>query len=107
MFLPSLEVLDLSYCEKLEHFPNIENEMNTPLKIHMQHTSIKTLPNSVGNLIGLVSIDMENSVKLEYLPSRLFRLPNVVSFDFGRCSKLGACFKRFLPDSPSEGNEHS
>ncbi|KAK2431515.1 TMV resistance protein N [Trifolium repens] len=107
MFLPSLEVLKLDWCEKLEHFPDIENEMNTPLMIHMQGTSIKKLPTSVGNLIGLVSIDMENSKKLEDLPSNLFRLPNVVAFDFGSCPKLGGSFRRFLPDSPSEANEHS
>ncbi|GAU12317.1 hypothetical protein TSUD_252680 [Trifolium subterraneum] len=88
MFLPSLEVLDLDRCYKLEHFPNIGNEMNKPLKIQMKGTSIKKLPNSVGNLIGLVSIDMEHSQKLEYLPSSLFRLPNVVAFKFGGCSNL-------------------
>jgi Leucine-rich repeat (LRR) protein len=107
MFLPSLEVLDLDWCKKLEHFPDIVNKMNKPLKIRMSHTSIKKLPNSIGNLIGLVSIDMEHSEKLEYLPSSLFGLPDVVAFDFGSCSKLGGSFKRFLSDSPSEGNGHS
>ncbi|KAK2377696.1 TMV resistance protein N [Trifolium repens] len=107
MFLPSLEVLDLDSCEKLEHFPDIVEEMNTPLKIHMMSTSIKKLPNSVGKLIGLVSLDMRLCHKLAYLPSSLFRLPNVVAFNFGECSKLGKSFRRFLPDSPSEDNEHS
>ncbi|GAU12313.1 hypothetical protein TSUD_252640 [Trifolium subterraneum] len=107
MFLPSLEVLDLGWCVKLEHFPDIVDKMNKPLEIIMQSTSIKKLPNSVGNLIGLVSIDMERSHKLEYLPSSLFRLPNVVAFKFGRCSKLGESFRRFVPNSPSEANEHS
>ncbi|PNY09925.1 TMV resistance protein N [Trifolium pratense] len=62
MYLPSLEFLDLSSCENLEHFPDILNEMNKPLKICMSYTSIKKLPNSVGNLIGLVSIDMLNEL---------------------------------------------
>ncbi|PNY08153.1 TMV resistance protein N, partial [Trifolium pratense] len=106
MFLPSLEVFELYWCEKLEHFPDIVNEMNKPLKIHMIGTSIKKLPNSVANLIGLVSIDMQHSKKLEYLPSSLFRLPNVVAFDFRGCSKLGESFRRFLPYSTSEANEH-
>jgi Leucine-rich repeat (LRR) protein len=101
MFLPSLEVLNLDWCEKLEHFPEIENKMIKPLKIHMIGTSIKKLPNSVGNLTGLVSMDMQYSENLEYLPSSLFELPNVVAFDFGGCSKLGESFKRFLPHSPS------
>jgi Leucine-rich repeat (LRR) protein len=107
MFLPSLEVLKLDWCQNLKHFPHIENEMNTPLKIHMMDTSIKKLPNSVGNLLGLVSMDMKYNKNLEYLPSCLFKLPNVVAFDFGGCSKLGESFRRFLPASPSEDNERS
>jgi Leucine-rich repeat (LRR) protein len=107
MFLPSLEVLKLDWCQNLKHFPHIENEMNTPLKIHMMDTSIKKLPNSVVNLLGLVSMDMKYNKNLEYLPSCLFKLPNVVAFDFGGCSKLGESFRRFLPDSPSEDNERS
>ncbi|CAJ2634171.1 unnamed protein product [Trifolium pratense] len=106
MYLPSLEFLDLSSCENLEHFPDILNEMNKPLKICMSYTSIKKLPNSVGNLIGLVSIDMLNG-NLEYLPSSLLRLPKVVAFKFGGCAKLGESFRRFLFDNPSEANEHS
>ncbi|WJX64584.1 hypothetical protein P8452_49344 [Trifolium repens] len=110
MFLPSLEVLDLNRCFKLEHFPDIVNKMNKPLKIHMSQTSIKKLPNSVGNLIGLVSIDMTTSFNLKYLPSSLFRLPNVVALKFELCNSVkfgGESFRRFLLDSPSEANEHS
>jgi hypothetical protein len=52
MVLPSLEVLDLNLCVKLEHFLDIVNKMmNKPLQIHMMHTSIKKLPSSIGNLI--------------------------------------------------------
>jgi hypothetical protein len=50
---------------------------------------------------------MKYSKNLEYLPSCLFKLPNVVAFDFGGCSKLGESFRRFLPHSPSEDNERS
>jgi hypothetical protein len=108
MFLPSLEVLNLDFCTNLEHFPDIVNKMNKPLKIHMRGTSIKKLPNSIGNLIGLVSIDMQYSRNLEYLPSSLFRLPNVIALNFGECYKLRESFTRFLPNSsPLEANEHS
>jgi Leucine-rich repeat (LRR) protein len=107
MFLPSLEVLNLTLCDKLEHFPDIVNKMNKPLKIQMLATSIKKLPISVGNLIGLVSLDMQYCHKLEYLPSSLFSLPNVVDFKFGYCPKLGESFRRFLLDSPLGDNERS
>jgi hypothetical protein len=88
--------------------------MNKPLKIQMIGTSIKKLPNSVDNLIGLVSIDMEHCQKLEYLPSSLFRLPNIVAFKFStttripaKCFKFGESFRRFLHDYPSQANECS
>jgi hypothetical protein len=84
MFLPSLEVLNLDSCEKLEHFPDIVKEMNTPLKIRMMSTSIKKLPNSVGNLVELVSIDMQYCKKLEYLPNST----NLKILDVSFCSSL-------------------
>jgi Leucine-rich repeat (LRR) protein len=84
MVLPSLEVLDLNLCVKLEHFLDIVNKMmNKPLKIHMMHTSIKKLPSSIGNLIGLVSIEIQHSKNFKCLPSSLFTLSNVVAFKFG------------------------
>lgn len=80
--------------------------MNKPLKIYMINTPIKKLPNSIDNLIGLVSIEMPYSKNLKYLPSSIFTLPNVVAFKFGGCSKLGESFRRFLPDR-QEANESS
>jgi Leucine-rich repeat (LRR) protein len=108
MFLPSLEVLKLDSCFKLEHLPDIVDKMNKPLMIRMSDTSMKTLPNSFGNLIGLVSIGMKNCTqKLEYLPSCFLRLPNVDECHFENCPKLGGSFRRILPDNPSEANERS
>ncbi|XP_058743017.1 TMV resistance protein N-like isoform X2 [Vicia villosa] len=104
MYLPSLEVLDLSLCVKLEHFPDIVNKMNKPLKVYMINTSIKRLPDSIDNLIGLVSIEMSHSKNLKHLPSCLFMLPSVVAFKFGGCSKLGESFRRFVHDCPSGAN---
>ncbi|PNY05099.1 TMV resistance protein N [Trifolium pratense] len=112
-----LTVMDFSHNQCITTMPDVSNveslrelrlddyivdEMNKPLKIHLMHTSIKKLPNSIGNLIGLVSIDMQYSENLEYLPSSLFTLPNVVAFKFGGCSKLGESFRRFLHGSASE-----
>ncbi|XP_061342795.1 disease resistance protein RPV1-like [Gastrolobium bilobum] len=96
MFLPSLEVLDLNLCIRLEHFPDVVKKMNKPLKIYMINTAVKELPDSVGNLIGLVCIDMPSSRKLRYLPSSLFMLPNVVAFKMGGCSQLRESFTWFI-----------
>jgi Leucine-rich repeat (LRR) protein len=107
MFLPSLEFLDLNLCVELEHFPNIVNKMNRPLKIYMINTAIEKLPDSIGNLIGLVSIEMTSSWKLKYIPCSLFTLPNAVTFKFGGCSQLGESLRRFLHDIPSAANGRS
>jgi len=107
MFLPSLEFLDLNLCVELEHFPDIVNKMNKPLEIYMINTAIEKLPDSIGNLIGLVSIEMSSSWKLRYIPCSLFTLPNAVTFKFGGCSQLGESLRRFLHDIPSAANGHS
>nr|WIL60005.1 nodulation protein [Melilotus officinalis] len=107
MFLPSLEFLDLNLCVELEHFPDIVDKMNKPLKIYMINTAIEELPDSIGNLIGLVSIEMPNSWKLKYIPCSLFTLPNAVTFKFGGCSQLGESLRRFLHDIPSAANGRS
>ncbi|PNX85420.1 CCP protein, partial [Trifolium pratense] len=106
MFLPPLEFLDLNLCVELGHFPDIVNKMNKPLKIYMINTIIEELPDSIGNLIGLVSIEMPNSWKLKYLPSCLFTLPYAVTFKFGGCSQLGESLRRFLLAIPSATNGH-
>ncbi|XP_061342776.1 uncharacterized protein LOC133288950 [Gastrolobium bilobum] len=100
MFLPSLEVLDLNLCVSLEHFPDVVEKMTKPLEIYMINTAIKELPHSIGNLIGLVCIEMPSSRKLRYLPSSLFMLPNVVAFKMGGCSQLRESFTRFI-EGPS------
>ena len=107
MFLPSLEFLDLNLCLELEHFPDIVNKMNKPLKIYMKNTAIEKLPDSIGNLIGLVSIEMPNSKKLKYLPSSLFMLPNVVTLKFGGCYLLGQSLRICRDDIPSATNGRS
>ena len=103
MFLPSLKVFDINLCESLGYFPEIMQEMTKPLKISMINTGIQVLPESIGKLIGLVSIDISNNRKLKYLPTSLFMLPNVDSFKIESCSKLGESF-RSLVQHPSEAN---
>nr|WIL60006.1 nodulation protein [Melilotus officinalis] len=102
-----LEFLDLNLCVELEHFPDIVDKMNKPLKIHMINTAIEELPDSIGNLVGLVSIEMPNSWKLKSIPCSLFTLPNAVTFKFGGCSQLGESLRRFLHDIPLAANGRS
>ncbi|CAJ1971315.1 unnamed protein product [Sphenostylis stenocarpa] len=105
MFLPSLEVLDLNLCVRLEYFPEIVKEMNKSLKIYMTNTAIEELPYSIGNLTGLVCMEIPSNKKLRYLPSSLFMLPNVVTFKIGPCSRLQKSFKSLF-QIPLAANVH-
>ncbi|WVY89336.1 hypothetical protein V8G54_034850 [Vigna mungo] len=105
MFLPSLQIFNLNFCESLGHFPEIMKEMTKPLKIHMINTAIQELPESISKLTGLVSLDISNNRELKYLPRSLFMLPNVDSFIVKACSKLGESI-RSLVQHPSKPNVH-
>ncbi|KAK7260418.1 hypothetical protein RIF29_26443 [Crotalaria pallida] len=94
IYLPSLEHLSFSLCNNLECFPEIDKEMGKPLKIYLMDTSIELLPHSVGNLVGLEYVDMTCCYKLQYLPSSLFMLPNLVTLKVGGCSQLQESIRR-------------
>ncbi|KAK7300175.1 hypothetical protein RJT34_11012 [Clitoria ternatea] len=57
-------------------------------------TAIKELPNSIGKLTGLVSIEMPSSKKLTNLPNSLFTLPNFVAIKIGGSLQLRESFRR-------------
>ncbi|KAL2318730.1 hypothetical protein Fmac_032606 [Flemingia macrophylla] len=67
--------------------------MNKPLKIYMRNTAIKMMPESIDKLIGLISLETSSSKKLQYLPSKIFMLPNVSAFKIGGCSQLLESFR--------------
>ncbi|RDX77350.1 TMV resistance protein N, partial [Mucuna pruriens] len=77
--------LDLDLCVRLEHFPEIMQEMNKPLKIDMINTTIQKLPESICSFTGFVCIDISNSRKFQYLPSSLFMIfsTSTRSYTFG------------------------
>ncbi|KAK7283855.1 hypothetical protein RIF29_13603 [Crotalaria pallida] len=95
MYLPSLEMLSFNFCSKLEHFPDVEQKMDKPLKIHMTGTAIQNLPDSIGNLSGLEYIDMSLCKELRDLPRNFFFLPKPVTLKISGCPLLGESFKRF------------
>lgn len=95
MYLPSLEVLSFNLCKRLEHFPEVTQKMDKPLKIRMIGTAIKKFPESIGNLTGLEYLDMSNCIRLSDLSSSFFLLPKLATLKVDGCSQLGESFKRF------------
>ena len=94
MSLPSLEVLSFSFCSRLEHFPDVMEEMDRPLKIQLVNTAIKEFPMSIGKLTGLEYLDISGCKKLN-ISRKLFLLPKLETLLVDGCSHIGQAFKRF------------
>ncbi|KAL2594674.1 hypothetical protein AAZV13_12G202600 [Glycine max] len=94
MSLPSLEVLSFSFCSRLEHFPDVMEEMDRPLKIQLVNTAIKEFPMSIGKLTGLEYLDISGCKKLN-ISRKLFLLPKLETLLVDGCSHIGQSFKRF------------
>ncbi|KAJ0545049.1 putative leucine-rich repeat domain superfamily [Helianthus annuus] len=69
-----LETLDLSYCTKLQQFPDIQSNMYSLVTLDLRHTGIEIIPPSVGRLPGLKFLNLsycKNLVELPDLPSSI------------------------------------
>ncbi|PNY02507.1 disease resistance protein (TIR-NBS-LRR class), partial [Trifolium pratense] len=95
MYLPSLQVLSFNFCKKFEHFPQVMQKMEKPLKINMISTAIKEFQKSVGNLTGLEYIDMSICKGLKELSSSFLLLPKLRTLKIDGCTQLGESFQRF------------
>ncbi|XP_057454512.1 TMV resistance protein N-like isoform X2 [Lotus japonicus] len=104
MYLPALEVLSFNLCRRLEHFPDVMQKMDKPLKIHMIGTAIKKFPKSIGNLTGLEYIDISMSRRLSDLSSSFLLLPKLGTLRIDGCSQLRGSFQRFK-EFHSEAND--
>ncbi|PNY04851.1 resistance protein, partial [Trifolium pratense] len=78
--LPSLVTLDLSGCSRLESFPEVVGMMENIKDVYLDHTSIKQLPSTIGNLVGLQRLFLRNCFQL---PSYI--LPKVEIITTYRC----------------------
>lgn len=83
IMLTSLEILDLGDCLCLEGFPEVLVKMEKIREICLDNTAIGTLPFSIGNLVGLELLSLEQCKRLIQLPGSIFTLPKVeVIFGF-------------------------
>ncbi|XP_042965803.1 disease resistance protein RUN1-like isoform X1 [Carya illinoinensis] len=76
--LSSLDILILSYCERLQKFPEIESEMKCLTYVKLEHmTAIKELPSSIGNLSSLRELQISNCYKIRYIPNSIRQLKHL------------------------------
>ena len=84
----SLEILILSGCSKIKIIPEFVGSMERVLKLYLDGTAITELPTSVGNLNGLVSLNLRDCKDLVSLPRTLFNLKLLKDVDLSGCSNL-------------------
>ncbi|XP_062159658.1 TMV resistance protein N-like isoform X2 [Alnus glutinosa] len=85
--LRSLEYLGLSFCSKLNHFPEIECEMERLRHIFLT-TRIKELPSSFRFASSLKTLNLVESINLTNLSSRIYQLEHLESLNLNSCFKL-------------------
>ncbi|PRQ41888.1 putative leucine-rich repeat domain, L domain-containing protein [Rosa chinensis] len=96
--LKSLERLDLSGCHSFTNFPEIAERMEHLEYLNLSGTKNEELPSSVGNLVGLKTLDLTYCTSLESLPNSFGNLNILEWFSFRGCKKLEEipdCFTSF------------
>ena len=86
--LECLKYLSLSGCSELKSFPEIQGNMQHLSELYLDGTAISELPFSIGNLTGLVVLDLENCRRLKSLPSSICKLRSLETLILSACSKL-------------------
>jgi hypothetical protein len=86
--LDSLETLILSGCLNLKKFPEIVGNMKRLKELKLDRTAIKELPLSIGNLCGLIILDLADCKSLLTLPSVVCNLTSFQNLTLSGCLKL-------------------
>jgi hypothetical protein len=85
--LRSLQCLDLKGCSRLKNFPEIECKMESLRNINFGNTALKVLPSSIGNLTGVINLNLEGCKNLTSLPSTR-NLKKLKALTLAGCKKL-------------------
>lgn len=86
--MSSLKGLSLSGCCEFKHLPEFDETMENLSKLSLEETAIKKLPSSLGFLVSLLSLDLENCKNLVCLPDTISELKSLLILNVSGCSKL-------------------
>ncbi|MCD7465598.1 hypothetical protein HAX54_001606, partial [Datura stramonium] len=95
--MESLESLNLSGCEKLEAFPEIQGSMEFLSELILGCTAIRELPSSIGRLFGISLLDLHSCENLVSLPASVSKMRKLKVLILKGCSNL-ATFPESLGD---------
>ncbi|KAM5552768.1 hypothetical protein ABKV19_025136 [Rosa sericea] len=86
--LQNLEILKVSGCSKFVTFPEIKGKMNSLKKLYLKGSDIIELHPSIGNLIWLDELDLDDCKNLTTLPCSIYELQNLEILKVSGCSKF-------------------
>ncbi|KAB2614681.1 protein suppressor of npr1-1 [Pyrus ussuriensis x Pyrus communis] len=86
--LKSLVSLDLKWCSMFYRFPQILEPMEHLQSLNLETTAVEKLPSSIGNLIGLHSLDLGMCKNLKVVSRSIYKLTNLKNLSFYACRKL-------------------
>ncbi|KAI9077057.1 hypothetical protein K1719_040985 [Acacia pycnantha] len=92
-----LETFVLSGCSKVIKLPDFGKEMERLFKLDLEGTAIAKLPQSLGNLIGLIELNLKNCKMLVCLPYNVCKLKALKIIKMSGCSELSR-----LPENLTE-----
>ena len=72
--MKSLRSFNLNFCASLKKFPNISQEMKSLEKLYLQETGISELPLSFGNLTGIIELELGDLAVHLHLPGSIYNL---------------------------------
>ena len=75
--MKSLKLLYLFWCKRVKRLPDIPHEMKILKYLSLAHTSIRKLPPSFRNLIGLERLDFGSYFNLCHLPRSIDQLQHL------------------------------
>ncbi|KGN51651.2 hypothetical protein Csa_008503 [Cucumis sativus] len=86
--LKSLDSLSFTNCYKLEQLPEFDENMKSLRVMNLNGTAIRVLPSSIGYLIGLENLNLNDCANLTALPNEIHWLKSLEELHLRGCSKL-------------------
>ncbi|KAI5312221.1 hypothetical protein L3X38_041394 [Prunus dulcis] len=86
--LKCLRSLDLGYCSKLKKIPEFSRQMKNLSTLNLSGMSIEKLSSSIGCLVGLSDLSLQNCKNLLGLPSEICNLKSLTELEVSGCSKI-------------------
>ncbi|KAJ6855347.1 disease resistance-like protein DSC1 isoform X1 [Populus alba x Populus x berolinensis] len=82
--------LNLSGCSNIKNCPDTTRKLTY---LNLNETAIEDLPQSIGEQIGLVALNLKNCKHLVNLPENIYLIKSLLMADFSGCSSISR-----LPD---------